>query len=145
MLQAARGRRQEANRLTGNCQLTVSASASASAIATTATATAKATDTRRRHYAKPAKRQIKNANAVSHRGRWKAEGRFLRKRDSAFIELSSLHPIIKGNCWQRQSSKWYKKFQKKFMKNKYKNNKHNIVWNSKRFILKAILASNKIN
>lgn len=47
------------------CQLTVSASAFASALAAATTAT----DTRRRHYAKPAKRQIKNANAVSHRRR----------------------------------------------------------------------------
>lgn len=62
------GRRQEANRLTGNCQLTLSASAAA-----VASAAATTTDTRRRHYAKPAKRQIKNANAVSHRGRRVAE------------------------------------------------------------------------
>lgn len=52
------------------CQLTVSASAAASASvsAWALAAATTATDTRRRHYAKPAKRQIKNANAVSHRG-----------------------------------------------------------------------------
>lgn len=109
----AAGRRQQANRLTGNCQLTLSASASA----TTTT-----TDTRRRHYAKPAKRQIKNANAVSHRGRRVAEkvdfwGKGMR-------HLSSLHPIIKGQLLTQPAANGRRNSRKKL---RYFCSKNNIL------------------